>query len=248
MAILYVDDLIILASNITLKWLKSKLKKKFEISNLKKLHYCLGVEFERNRKACTIIMNQKSYIKEILSVSTWKMQTGRNFVRCKFKIVKTWRWRIWNCAKEIGRYFIQARVGTRIGLAFAVNMVSQFMLKVDPPHWMAIKRIMRYFKSVLDLKLCLKDKDIVLRGFCYADHTGDANDWRSTIGYMFVIGNGVISWKCKNNQSLHCLWWSRSTWPLAIARRKQFGLGKFWQMWDTCKKAWYLSGVTIKDA
>ena len=56
-AILYVDDLIIKASNvIQLQWLKSELKKEFEVSDVGELYYCLGVEFERNIKACTITM------------------------------------------------------------------------------------------------------------------------------------------------------------------------------------------------
>ena len=59
-AILYVDDLIILASNvIQLKWLKSKLEKEFEMSYLRKSYYCLVMEFEKNREVCTIIINQK---------------------------------------------------------------------------------------------------------------------------------------------------------------------------------------------
>ena len=36
------------------------------MSDLKKLHYCVGVEFGRNREARTISMNQVSYIEEVL--------------------------------------------------------------------------------------------------------------------------------------------------------------------------------------
>ena len=67
---LYMDDLIILANNVTqLKWLKPELEKEFEMNDIGELHYCLGMEFERNREAHTIIMNQRSYIKEILKRS-----------------------------------------------------------------------------------------------------------------------------------------------------------------------------------
>ena len=56
--IMYVDDLLILASNVTqLKWLKSERKKEFEMTDLGELHYCLGVEFERNRETHTVTMN-----------------------------------------------------------------------------------------------------------------------------------------------------------------------------------------------
>jgi hypothetical protein len=65
--IIYVDDLIILASNVSiLKWLKSRLEDEFEISDLGELHYCLGVEFERDYANCTITMNQSKYIEEVL--------------------------------------------------------------------------------------------------------------------------------------------------------------------------------------
>ena len=45
---------------------------------------------------------------------------------------------------------IYAMVGIIVGLTFAVSMVSQFMSRASPPHWVAIKRIMRYFKGTLD--------------------------------------------------------------------------------------------------
>ena len=65
--IIYMDDLIILVRNlIQMKWLKSDLEKDFEMRDFKELQYCRGVEFERNRKSRTIIMNQKSYIEGLL--------------------------------------------------------------------------------------------------------------------------------------------------------------------------------------
>ena len=90
-AILYIDDLIILESNVTqLKWLKLEFEKEFEMSDLGELYYCLGVEFERSGEACIITMNQMSYIQKILKCFQHeRMQTGQNFVRCEFKIVKT---------------------------------------------------------------------------------------------------------------------------------------------------------------
>jgi hypothetical protein len=65
--IIYVDDLIILTSNVSiLKWLKSRLEDEFEMSELGKLHYCLGVEFERDRANHTITMSQSKYMEEVL--------------------------------------------------------------------------------------------------------------------------------------------------------------------------------------
>jgi hypothetical protein len=65
--IIYVDDLIILASNVTiLKWLKSSFEDEFEMSDLGELHYCLGVEFKKDHVNRTITMSQSKYIEEVL--------------------------------------------------------------------------------------------------------------------------------------------------------------------------------------
>ena len=47
---------------------------------------------------------------------------------------------------------IYAMVATRVVVSFAVSTVSQFMSKAGPPHWMAVKRIIRYLKGTLDFK------------------------------------------------------------------------------------------------
>ena len=63
---------------------------------------------------------------------------------------------------------IYAMVATKADISFAVSMVSRFMSKAGPPHWMAVKHIIRYFKGILDFKLCLGGKDIILRVFYIA--------------------------------------------------------------------------------
>ena len=65
--IVYVDDLIILASDTTkMEDLKAKLEAEYDMSDLGELHYCLGVEFVRDRGARTITMSQHKYMEEVL--------------------------------------------------------------------------------------------------------------------------------------------------------------------------------------
>ena len=171
-AILNVDDLIILASNvIQLKWLKLELEKEFEISDLGELHYWLGVEFEKNREAHTIIMNQKNYIKKVLKLFNMECKIVRNPFDVNSNLLTISDEEFINVQRKMEGEPYKARVGslmyamvaTRIDIAFVVSTVSQFMSKADPPHWMAVKRIMRYLKGTLDFKLCLGGKDIILR-------------------------------------------------------------------------------------
>ena len=60
---------------------------------------------------------------------------------------------------------IYAMVATRADLAFAMSVVSQFMASLAPLHWMAVKRIMRYLKGTLDVKLCLGGTIMSLHGY-----------------------------------------------------------------------------------
>jgi len=210
--IIYVDDLIILASNVNiLKWLKSRLEDEFEMSDLGELHYCLGVEFERDRANHTITMSQRKYIEEVLK--------RFNMEECKpiatpldvnSKLLKLTEQEFQSVQEEMQGIpykaavgsLMYAMVGTRPDLAFPVSMVSQFMSRAGPSHWMAVKRIMRYLKGTLDLKLCLGGKDVSLRGYCDADWGGDANERRSTTGYVFFVGVGAISWNCKRQPTI----------------------------------------------
>ncbi len=61
------DDLIIM-TNTLMKMLevKAMLKSHYDMSDFGELHYCLGVEFTRQRAARTIIMSQSKYIEGVL--------------------------------------------------------------------------------------------------------------------------------------------------------------------------------------
>lgn len=105
------------------------------------------------------------------------------------------------CKAAVGS-LIYAIIGTLADLAFLVSMVSRFMAKAGPSHCMAVKRILRYLKGTLDLKLYLGGKDVSLMGFCDTDWAGDASDRRSTTGYVFFVGVGAVSWNCKRQPTI----------------------------------------------
>jgi hypothetical protein len=210
--IIYVDDLIILASDdAVLGWLKAKLEKEFEMSDIGPLEYCLGVAFERDRSARTITMSQGKYIEEVLK--RFKMEECKPIgtpLDVKGSLLKLSDEEFKEVEEEMKAIPYKAAVGslmyamvaTRADLAFPVSMVSQFMAKAGPQHWMAVKRILRYLKGTIDYKLCLGGKDIELRGYCDADWAGDVNERRSTTGYVFFVGDGAISWNCKRQPTI----------------------------------------------
>ena len=86
-----------------------------------------------------------------------------------------------------------AMIATRPDLAFPISVVNQYMARPGSTHWIAVKRMMRYLKDTLDVKLCLGGANIVLSGYCDADYASGTNDRKSTTDYMFKVGSGTVS-------------------------------------------------------
>ena len=59
-------------------------------------------------------------------------------------------------------------------------------------HWMAVKRIMWYLKSILHMKLHIGGQHIGIKGYSNADWAGNVVNLRSTSGYVLFVGEGVV--------------------------------------------------------
>ena len=212
LVLVYVDDLIILSSNMeSMAALKSKLEAEYEMTDLGELHYCLGVEFARDRGARTITMSQAKNVKEVLE--RFGMEDCKSIgtpLDTKVKLVKISDEEYDKDAPRMASVpyksavgsLMYAMVATRADLAFAISTVSQHMARPGWSHWMAIKRILRYLKGTLHLKLQLGGQNIKLTGYCDADWAGDVSERRSTTGYAFMLGDGVVSWSSKRQPTV----------------------------------------------
>ncbi len=70
-------------------------------------------------------------------------------------------------------------------------------------HWIAVKRIFQYLQGTLHFKLYfrrLTPQGLV--GYCDVDWAGDLEDRRSTIGFVFMMGGGAISWSSKQQPTI----------------------------------------------
>jgi len=87
-------------------------------------------------------------------------------------------------------------------ICFAVNTLSQFMVELKRVHWAATKHILRYVcrTIIYGLKYTRGD-DVRLSGFTDADWAGSSVNGKSTSGYCFSIGSGMIA-LCSKKQKL----------------------------------------------
>lgn len=99
-------------------------------------------------------------------------------------------------------YLVQ---GTRPDIAFAVNDVSRFNSNYGRTHWTAVKRIFRYLKGTIELKLRYKKSEqpaLVGYSLSDADWASDVDKRRSCTGYIFGLSGGAISWSSKRQQTV----------------------------------------------
>ena len=67
-------------------------------------------------------------------------------------------------------------------------------------HVLAVKRVMRYLQATKDLWLTYREGEssgVTLTGFVDSNWGSDVDTRRSTTGWCFLLGGGVISWSSK---------------------------------------------------
>ena len=68
-----------------------------------------------------------------------------------------------------------AMVATRLDIAYAVGVVTQFMANPAKTHWKVVKSIMKYLKGTKNKCLCYGKDPLQLKGFCDSDMAGDVD-------------------------------------------------------------------------
>ena len=81
---------------------------------------------------------------------------------------------------------------TKPDISYSVSVLSQFMVKPHESHWNAAKAVLRYLKGTLGIKYT-DASNVKLAGYSDSDWAGNIDDRRSTTGYAFSIGSGVVS-------------------------------------------------------
>jgi len=85
---------------------------------------------------------------------------------------------------------------TRPDIIFSVNLLARYSSSPTRRYWNGIKHILRYLKETLDMGLFYANKGSAdLVGYADAGYLSDPHKARSQIGYVFICGVTVISWR-----------------------------------------------------
>lgn len=194
--VVYVDDLLV--TGLSLKAVfdfKNEMATKFEMSDLGKLTYYLGIEVLQSDKGITL--KQDRYARKILEETGMilcnpthvPMEINAQFSKESHEEKvdeKEYR-------RSIGclRYLLH----TRPDLSFSVGVLSRYMQAPRTSHGAALKQILRYLRGTCSLGLYYpRGGGIKLLGFSDSSHNVDNDDGKSTTGHIFYFGESPITW------------------------------------------------------
>lgn len=86
-------------------------------------------------------------------------------------------------------------IGTRPDVVFAIGKLSKFCERPERKHYNAVKLVLRYTSGSKSFGICFgSDLDIVAHGYTDAERCGHVKTRKATGGYLFLMGEGAISW------------------------------------------------------
>lgn len=98
-------------------------------------------------------------------------------------------------ASKVGS-IIYAQVCTRPDIVYAVSVLMRFQSNPGMEHWRAAKKVMRYLQRTKDSMLTFQRSDnLHVIGYADSDFAGCPDYMKSTLGYVFILTGGAISWK-----------------------------------------------------
>jgi len=196
---LYVDDLIFTGNDENMfEEFKKSMKKEFNMSDLGKMHYFLGVEVIQNEKG--IYICQKKYVRDLLErFGMEKSNLSRNPIAPGCKLIKDEN----GVKVDVTKYkqivgCLMYLAATRPDLMYVLSLISRFMNCPTELHMNAIKRVLRYLNGTTDLGILYKRNGTEkLEAYTDSDYAGDLDDRKSTSGYVFMLSSGAVSWSSK---------------------------------------------------
>ena len=187
--VVYVDDLLVTGSSLHLiHQFKKEMASKFEMSDLGKLTYYLGIEVCQSQEGFTL--KQERYARKILEecgMDTCNLASIPKDFNVKLpRSVEEKGINERDYRRSIGclRYVLH----TRPDLSFSVGVLSRYMHDPKESHGAALKQIMCYLRGTVSLGLMFeRSTRLELTGFSDASHNVDNDDGKSTTGHVFYL-------------------------------------------------------------
>uniref|UniRef100_A0A8R7UV17 Reverse transcriptase Ty1/copia-type domain-containing protein n=1 Tax=Triticum urartu TaxID=4572 RepID=A0A8R7UV17_TRIUA len=201
--LLYVDDIVLTASSERLlQQTIMALEREFSLKDLGALHYFLGIAVTRSSDG--MFLSQRQYIIDILErVGMSECNTCSTPVDTQSKLGATGA-----VVDDPSSYrslvgALQYLSFTRPDVAYAVQQVCLYMHDPQEPHLNAVKRILRYLRGTINHGLQIyRSSPASLTAYTDADWAGCPDTRKSTSGYGVFLGDNLVSWSSKRQQTV----------------------------------------------
>ena len=88
------------------------------------------------------------------------------------------------------------RVCTRPDIAFVVSVLGRFSSNLGLEHWVLAKKVMRYLqRTKIFMLVYRKINHLEVVGYIDTNFARCLDERKSTLGYVFMLASGAISWK-----------------------------------------------------
>ena len=112
--------------------------------------------------------------------------------------------------KSVDPFLYRSMIGSllyltasRPDISYSVGMCARYQVNPKESHMAALKRIIKYVKTTAEFGVWYSnDTSDVLTGYSNANWVGIADDRKSTSGGCFYVGNNIVSWMSKKQNSI----------------------------------------------
>ncbi len=201
---IYVDDIVFGGMSDTMvQHFVHQMQSEFEMSLVGELTYFLGLQVKQMED--TIFISQSKYAKNI--VKKFGMENAshkRTPAATHLKLTKDEK------GVDVDQSQYRSMIGSllyltasRPDIAFAVGVCARYQAAPKMSHLTQVKRILKYVSGTCNYGIMYSHgEDSKLVGYCDADWAGSADDRKSTSGGCFFLGNNLISWFSKKQNSV----------------------------------------------
>jgi hypothetical protein len=201
---LHVDDMTVFGSNLQAILKKAQLSETFQITDEGECSWYLGMHVEQ--KTREIRIHQKQYTDQILAKSGFENITPAH-TPVTGKLTKQDN----HIANPTFRQEYQSKVGslnfaanqTRPDISFATGYVARYASNPNQSHIDAVNRIFAYLNNDRSKSIQYSGRHgFDLKGFVDSDFAGCEDSRRSTIGWVFTLAGGPISWASQRQKTV----------------------------------------------
>ena len=205
--LLWVDDFVLMYEReSTASTFLARLRKRFNIPNVGPLTHFLGMDICYKPENLKMFVSQEHTTEVLLERAQMQdcnpvltpCPAGTIFTKKDCPPTQSPRSSEYASLVALANYLA---CWTRPDIAFAVNKLCKFMANPGDTHWQLLKHLIRYLKGTKNKGLLFdfsRPAPVAgLHGYCDSSHADCPDSRHSTLAYVYLLDNAVLSWHSK---------------------------------------------------